>query len=163
VGKLSRLRIPKVLVLVLALGLIGAACGKSNNSSTTSGGSPTSENTASPTESSDEGGGTITINGDKANDHGTKTVSGDSIKVELDDFYFEPTTIQGTPGSKVKLELDNEGSTIHNLTVSDQGIDQDVNAGEDKDVTVTIPQSGSIQFFCKYHKSLGMVGQLSAS
>jgi plastocyanin len=154
--------IPEVLILVLALGLIGAACSKSNNSSTTSGGSSPTESAASPSESS-EGGGTITIDGAKANDHGTKTVSSDSIGVELDDFYFEPTTIQGTPGSKVKLELENEGSTIHNFTLTGQNIDQDVDAGEDADVTVTIPQSGSLQFFCKYHKSLGMVGQLSAS
>jgi len=160
---MRKYRIPKVMILVLALGLIGAACSKSNNSSTTSGGSSPTESSASPSESASAEGGTITIDGDKANDHGTKTVSGDDIKVELDDFYFEPTTIQGTPGSKVKLELDNEGSTIHNFTLSDQSIDQDVDAGEDAAVTVTIPQSGSIQFFCKYHKSLGMVGQLSAS
>jgi len=29
------------------------------------------------------------------------------------------------------------------------------------DVTVTFPQSGSLEFFCKYHKSSGMVGELS--
>jgi plastocyanin len=42
-------------------------------------------------------------------------------------------------------------------------IDQDLEAGEDAKVTVTIPQSGEVSFYCKYHKSQGMAGALSAS
>ena len=83
--------------------------------------------------------------------------------MELDDFYFEPTVITGTPGQSIKLELENEGEALHNFTLTDQQIDQDVAAGQSSDVTVTIPQSGEVQFFCKYHKSLGMVGGLSTA
>jgi plastocyanin len=142
----------KTFVLVLAIGMVAAACGKSSSSTPASGGSSGGEQSK-----------TMTINGDKANDHGTKTVSGGELEVELDQFYFEPTVIKGPAGQKVTLELKNEGSTLHNFSLTDQGVSQDVAGGEDKKVTVTIPQSGIVEFFCKYHKSLGMVGELSAA
>jgi plastocyanin len=108
----------------------------------------------------ESGGGKKTIAGVSANDHGSKSVSG-STEVELDDFYFNPTVLKGKAGSQVTLELKNESSTEHNLTIDAQGIDKDVEAGEDAKVTVTIPQSGEISFYCKYHKSRGMAGALA--
>ncbi len=84
-----------------------------------------------------------------------------SLEVELDDFYFSPTVVTGTPGQSLKLELKNEGTALHNFTLADQSIDEDVTAGEDVNVTVTIPQSGFVEFFCKYHRAIGMVGELS--
>jgi plastocyanin len=106
------------------------------------------------------GGGKKTIAGVQANDHGSKSVSGES-EVELDDFYFEPTVLKGRAGSQVTLELKNEGSAEHNFTIDSQGIDKEVEAGEDAKVSVTIPQSGEISFYCKYHKSMGMAGALA--
>ena len=103
-----------------------------------------------------------TIAGLSANDHGAKQVSGET-EVELDDFYFEPTVLKGKPGAKVTIELKNEGKTEHNFSIDDQMIDQDLESGEDAKVTVTIPQSGEVSFYCKYHKSQGMAGALSAS
>jgi len=31
------------------------------------------------------------------------------------------------------------------------------------EVEVTFPQSGTVEFYCKYHRQSGMVGQLQAS
>lgn len=84
-------------------------------------------------------------------------------ELELDDNYFQPKTISGAPGSKVTLELKNEGSVEHNLTIDDQSVDQDVEPGDEAEVDITIPQSGSVQFYCKYHKASGMTGTLEAS
>jgi plastocyanin len=134
------------VVLVLALG--ATACGK---------------------ESGTEGsGGTTTIAGQKANDKGTKDVTGaSSSELELNNegsvFYFEPTILNGTAGEKITLELSNEGSALHNFSVTDQGIDQDVPSGKKAEVTVTFPQSGTLVFFCKYHQTLGMVGALEVA
>jgi plastocyanin len=130
------------LVLVV---LISAGCGGSKKS-----------------ESGESEGMKTTIAGLSANDHGVKQVSGEA-EVELDDFYFEPTVLKGKPGAKVTLELKNEGKTEHNFSIDDQMIDQDLEAGESAKVTVTIPQSGEVSFYCKYHKSQGMAGALSAS
>ena len=141
----------KFLVAAVAVALVTAACGGSDESSSEGGGSESS-------------GETMTINGDTANNHGSVDLTGkDETEVELDDFYFGPTVITGDAGSTVKLELANESNNEHNFTLEDQGIDQDVDAGEQVDVEVTIPDSGSVEFFCKYHKGSGMVGELTAA
>jgi plastocyanin len=104
-------------------------------------------------------GGTTTIGDLTANDHGTKDVSGESeVEVELDDDYFEPTVLEGTPGQKVTLELENEGGSEHNLTIDELQIDQDVEPGDEAEVEVTFPESGTLTFFCKYHRDQGMAG-----
>ena len=91
-------------------------------------------------------------------------VSGkDEAKLELDDDYFEPTVLKVTPGQKLKLELENEGESEHNLTSTDMSIDQDVEPGESAEVNITFPDSGTISFFCKYHKSSGMAGAFATS
>ena len=160
----------RLTVLFFAVALVGAAC--SSKSPSSSGGSPSASagspsESASPSASSSEGGGgTMTIGSDTANNHGSEDVSGKSeTEVELDDFYFGPTVLTGTPGQSLKLELKNESKagTLHNFSITDQSIDQDVTADQTVDVTVTFPQSGFVEFFCKYHKSSGVVGELTTS
>ena len=139
-----RLRTARAFLPLVLVALVGVACG---------GGSG--------------GGGTTTIAGEKANDHGTKTVSGSSFELEADndgsDYYFDPTILKGTPGQKVKLEIKNEGDTKHNFTIEDQKIDADIDPGKTVEVTVTFPQSGQVEFHCEYHENLGMRGALEAS
>jgi plastocyanin len=117
--------------------------------------------TSSTSSTSSDSGGQKTIAGVPVNDHGTKTVSS-SAEVELDDYYFKPTVIRGKPGSTVTLELKNEGSVEHNFTLAAQKIDLNVQAGGSATVTVTIPASGVVSFFCKFHKSSGMAGAVEA-
>ena len=131
----------KYPMLIVAFGLVAASCSKS---------------------------GTITIAGEKANDHGTKTVSGSMFTLELDNdggkYYFNPTVLQGKAGQKVTLLLKNVGDTKHNFTIESQHINTDVNTpGQTATVTVTFPSSGVVEFHCEYHHSLGMVGELKAS
>ncbi|MEK6276194.1 MAG: cupredoxin domain-containing protein [Actinomycetota bacterium] len=113
---------------------------------------------------SDEGTKT-TIGGVATEVHGTKDVSGETGKVEIEmyDNYFEPTVLKGTPGQKVTLELKNEGETAHTLTISEQSIDQEVQPGDEAEADVTFPESGELTFVCRFHESSGMVGALEAS
>jgi plastocyanin len=113
-------------------------------------------------EKGESEGTKTTIAGLSASDHGSKHVSG-KAEVELDDFYFDPTVLKGKPGSKVTLELKNEGKIKHNFDLDAQNIDQDIDPGKSATVTVTIPKSGQLSFYCKYHKSMGMAGALAAS
>jgi plastocyanin len=145
-----------VIVAVLGLAVVPllAGCGSSSSKSSSS------------TESTGGGGegGKKTIAGVQANDHGTKTASSSGrTEVELDDFYFEPTVLEGKAGQKVKLELKNEGKTEHTFTIDSQNIDQDLSPGDQAEVTVTIPKSGVVSFYCKFHKSSGMAGGLAVS
>jgi plastocyanin len=136
-------RVARSLGVVLVVALVATACSKSENESE---------------------GGTTTIAGQKANDHGTKDVSGESsVELEQDNFYFEPTILKGSPGQELTIELSNEGSALHNFSIPDQSIDQDVQPDTKGEVTVTLPDSGTLVFFCKYHQSKGMVGGLEVS
>jgi plastocyanin len=132
-----------VVVFVLAV----AGCGGSNGD-----------------ESGEEGGST-TIAGMTAELHGTKDVSGETgkVEIELDDDYFEPTILKGEPGQTVTLELKNEGNNPHTLTISDQGVDKEVQPADEAEVDVTFPESGQLAFVCRFHESNGMVGALEVS
>ena len=138
------------LAVVAAAGCGGYGGGGSKASSTSEG------------SGSGEAAGQINAAGVQANDHGSKSASGET-KVELDDYYFEPTVLKGSPGQKVTLELENEGSAEHTFTVDAQGVDQELQPGDEAKVTVTIPKSGAISFYCKFHKSEGMAGALVAN
>ena len=131
-------------LLLVAFALVLAGCGGGSDE-----------------ESSGSEGGSKMIAGLQANDHGSATVE-DSGKteVELDDNYFEPTVLEGEPGQNVLLELKNEGGAEHNFTLEAQSIDEDVEAGEETEVMVKLPQSGELSFYCKYHKDVGMAGAL---
>jgi plastocyanin len=150
---MGRRRLARLLVLFLALGLVASGCSKK------------AETTGSATPSasaSGSGSGQMTIGSDKANNKGTASISGmEDFSVEVDNFYFKPTVLKGTAGQQIKLELENESSTLHNFTLADQNIDQDIQAGQKMEVTVKLPASGFLEFFCKYHKTSGMVGELS--
>jgi plastocyanin len=131
------------------LGLLAvtvAGCGGKSASTSSSGGSGGS-------------GGQTVVAGVSANNHGTKSVSSNAV-VELNDYYFKPTVLQGRPGSTVTLELKNDGSVEHNFTVSGQNIDENIQPGSSVKVSVTIPKSGAVSFFCKFHESMGMAGAL---
>jgi len=106
--------------------------------------------------------GTTTIGGVQAESHGTKDVSGETGKVEIEmyDNYFEPTILEGKPGQKVTIELKNEGKVAHTFTISEQSVDQEVEPADEAEVDVTFPESGELTFVCKFHQSSGMVGAL---
>jgi plastocyanin len=144
------------VVIVAGCVLLLAAAGCGSSSSSSSGGTTTEE--------SGGGGGQKTIAGVKANDHGTKAVEDNGkTEVELDDFYFEPTVLEGKPGQKVTLELKNEGQTEHTFTIDSQNVNKDLGPGEEAEVDVTIPKSGVVSFYCKFHKSSGMAGALAVT
>lgn len=136
------------LVLLSALVLIAAACGGDSN------GGGESE------------GGKTPIAGFEANNHGQEDVFGETdgkVEIELDEYYFKPTVLNGTPGQKITLELKNEGNVEHNITVPTQDIDRNVAPAEEAEVEVTFPPSGQIGFQCKFHVNDGMAGGLAVS
>jgi plastocyanin len=145
-----------VIVATCLLLLAAAGCGSSSSSS--------SSGTTTEESNGGGGGGQKTIAGVQANDHGTKAVEDKGkTEVELDDFYFKPTVLQGKPGEQVTLELKNEGQTEHSFTIDSQGIDKDLQPGDEAEVNVTIPKSGVVSFYCKFHKSSGMAGALAVT
>jgi len=148
----------------MALVLVASACGGDNKPSSSSGtttasGSGSGSGSASGTASSAASGSAPVSLPGKVNDHGTGTVKdGGQLELELDDFYFGPTFISGPANAKVKLELNNEGEKSHTFTIDSAKIDQQVEPGQKGTVEVTLPASGSLAFYCKFHISGGMQG-----
>jgi len=100
--------------------------------------------------------GTVTIS-----DHGTLEVKGQTtVELEADEYYFKPTFLQGAPGQRLTLEIENESGTLHNISLPEQHLDMDIPPKGKVTVEVVFPASGAVRFFCKFHEALGMHGAL---
>jgi plastocyanin len=98
-----------------------------------------------------------------ANDHGAAPATGTEVSVQAGDFFFTPTcVIDVAAGATVTLTVHNGGQALHNVTFADQGVDTDVAPGQTVKVTVKIGGAGSYPYYCKYHRTSGMVGALVA-
>jgi YVTN family beta-propeller protein len=96
-------------------------------------------------------------------DHGSKDVRGQvALTLEADDYYFAPTILRGEPGQVLKLSVENESTTLHNINIPGLSIDRDIPPKGVVEVEVTFPASGMLPFFCKLHAALGMHGELRA-
>ena len=92
------------------------------------------------------------------NDHGTKdATSGGEVEVELDDFYFGPTFVKAAPSAALTLKLKNEGGVVHTFT-ADGFADVTVQPGTTGDASITLPASGAVRFYCRFHQGQGMQG-----
>ena len=101
----------------------------------------------------------VTMTG-KVNNHGSKALGmATSVNIEQDSYYFEPTFIRPESGISLIVTLKNSSSVEHNFSITSLNISKDVEAGKTETVTVKLPTgTAPVEFFCKYHKSLGMQG-----
>jgi len=154
-------RRPRTVVAALAITLafVAAGCGSS-------GGSDASDTTAkgsdaSTTAASGSTGAPVKLDG-TVNDEGTKDISGDGdkaeLEMELDDNDFSPTYVKAAPGATVTVELENKGDNPHTFTLDDGSLDKKLDPGEKATVEVTVPDDGSLRFSCDYHGAMGMQG-----
>lgn len=154
-------RIPKMLVPLLALSFVAAACNGEQPAQVDE------EQTETQTQTGTEAGSPSPENGDDAggaqlegtvNDRGTATLEGDQLEMELDNFYFEPTFVEAPGGSTVSVELTNEGEAAHTFTIDSLNIDQELQPGESRTVEVELPEEGQLVFYCRFHDGQGMKG-----
>ena len=91
-------------------------------------------------------------------------VSGQSsTTMSAENFFFSPSDLSGTAGQKLTISLTNNGSVPHNFSIADENVDVTLQPGQSQDIKVTFPQSGSVQFFCSFHQTSGMVGTLQVA
>ena len=106
-------------------------------------------------------GRSITLGDLTFSNHGTKEVKDQGeLDLEADNYYFEPTFLRGTPGQKLKVEIENESGTLHNFSIPDQHLDVNIPPKGKVIVEITFPSSGVARFFCKFHSAKGMNGEL---
>lgn len=151
-------KVMMVTAPAMALALFVAGCGGgSGNGSANGGGGAYGAAPATTTKA----GPTTTAAAAAAGAGGTDVTGKSLVDVVMQDDMFVPSVLDGTPGQTVTLKLANMGTQQHNFMLVSQKVDADVAPGKTATVKVTFPASGTLQFFCEYHKSLGMTGSLN--
>lgn len=136
-----------IVAVLLALGVLTTACTASTSSSAAAtSSSPTPTATTSPIPTSPAPPADVT--------------GKSSFTIDTYDNFFSPNTLTGSAGQKLELTIANKGAATHTFTISSEGIDVLLAPGTSQTVEVTFPKSGSTQFVCRFHESMGMVGQL---
>lgn len=149
--------------LLLAATLVMAGCGSqaaSTPATTSTTAAPTTAtsgtpapNTAAPSTATPSTGATSAA--------APSTVE---VTVKMNEFSFDPGTVNIPLGSKVKITLVNEGSRNHNFNI--QGpydIQSDVlDPGKSQTISFTADKAGTFQIVCtqRGHKDKGMVATL---
>ena len=120
--------------------LVAAACGGDNKSSSSA---------------------PVSISG-KVNSHGTKDVKdGDSIEVEARRLLLRPDLHQGAGGSQDQPSSSPTKARPRTpFTIDDQKIDQKLAPDAKANVSVTLPASGVLVYYCQFHQNQGMQGAL---
>jgi plastocyanin len=146
---------PALWAVALAMGLVATACAEEQLAGGGGGGGG---------GGGQEGEETVTIAGRDAASHGSEDVTGaDEIQLELDDFYFEPTVLEGEAGQTLTVSMFNEGDAPHTFTIDELQIDEELQPGDEGlTAEVTFPDSGALVFYCRFHVGGGMLGGLSA-
>ncbi len=114
-----------VPALALVGALLGAACGSDSGSS---------------------GGGGSAGGGDAGGGAGSA--------LTIENFAFDPNTLSGGAGEALAITVTNGDGVEHSFTLDDGAVSQDIESGETETVTVTLPQSGSLGWHCKYHPQM---------
>jgi plastocyanin len=108
-------------------------------------------------------GSRITLDGRTILNRGTVDVGGQTAEdLQTRSYFFDPTVFAGSGGQTITLSIHNTTDTTHNFSLPQQQIDQDVPPGQTVQVSVTLPASGELVFFCRFHRSRGMLGALEA-
>ena len=139
-----------IVAALLALGIVATACTTSSSSSGAAA-SPSSSvsSTPSPTPPSPS---------PPANVVGKKTFT-----IDQEDFFFSPNVLTGSAGQQLTLTIDNQGAATHTFTIASEHIDVTLAPGTQQTVKVTFPNSGSTEFLCRFHASMGMTGELQVA
>lgn len=130
----------RLIPLVLAAALLGAACGEEAEPQA----EPTLEGDVAPEECAE-----------------VSSSEGAPAPVTMKDTFFDPTCL--AVSSTQALILDNAGNALHNFSMPEQGVDIDVEAGEDEETDTFEDlgvEAGTYSFVCKYHEAQGMVGTI---
>lgn len=136
---------------LLALAIVATACTTSSTSSAAA--SPSSSSGQSTTPSP-----TPPSPAPPANVVGKKTFT-----IDAEDFFFSPNVLTGSAGQQLTLTIDNQGAATHTFTIASEHIDVTLAPGTQQTVKVTFPNSGSTEFLCRFHESMGMTGELQVA
>ncbi len=94
---------------------------------------------------------------------GTDVAGKTAFAIEAQDFSFSPNSLTGSPGQSLEITVTNKGSATHTFTIDSENVSVELAPGDSQKVTVTFPESGSVEFYCKFHVGSGMKGTLQVA
>ncbi len=121
-----RNRIIGLLAFTFVLALLTSACSKSSN-------------TTQPTSSGGAGGG---------------GGGGSGSSITIKGFAFQPNSLSGSAGQTLTIAISNGDPVEHSFTLDDGSLSKDIEAGGSESVSVTLPDSGTVGWHCKYHSTM---------
>ena len=91
-----------------------------------------------------------------------RKAAGPTIDVSGKEFRFDPGTLTLKAGQGSTIVLKNNGSTEHDLTVTEAGFKLTVPANQSADKVLTVAKPGTYEFYCSVpgHETDGMKGTL---
>jgi hypothetical protein len=120
--------------------------------------------TAEPRKQGPAIGSRVKVAGITANYHGSRNIVGDRVvTVVIEDGYFVPTVIKGSPGQKITLQIENKAKEPHMFAVDGRYIKLQVPPGQRWPIPLTLPQSGNLSFYSQAHWREGMAGVFNVS
>jgi plastocyanin len=77
-----------------------------------------------------------------------------AIEVTAANFAFSPASVPVEAGAEIELTFTNDDDAQHSFTAEDLGVDLVVDGGSSDSATFTAPDSGSVEFVCKFHEPM---------
>ena len=97
------------------------------------------------------GGGDDTVEPDDA---AAPAEGSSAIEVTAANFAFAPASVPVEAGAEIELTFTNDDDAQHSFTAEDLGVDLVVDGGSSDSATFTAPDSGSVEFVCKFHEPM---------
>lgn len=101
-----------------------------------------------------QGGGSEASEGGSADDGEAA-----AVEVTAEDFAFDPTEIELESGRDAELTFTNNDDATHSFTADDLDVEVVADGGQTKTTTFTAPDSGTVEWHCKFHSD--MTGEIS--
>lgn len=132
--------------LALAATLVLGACTEYDNGNNT-----LAERDQSPTPA-----------GDPRTTRPAENPPGAPIALEAKDNVFDPKVLEA-PAGAINIEMKNTGKLPHTFTNADLKVDVNADGGKTATINLTDVKPGTYKIICKYHETLGMVGELKVT
>lgn len=144
-------------VIMLAL----AVCGASEETTPTQGLSSPSPPPPAPAQTNDTSVSASPVDPAKpSSGQGTPLTIVNEDPGGSGEYKFNPSEIAFAVGETVDFTMTTE-TELHNFTVDDLGIDEDVEPGESVTFSFTFDRAGTYKFICIFHEINGMVGTIT--
>lgn len=158
----------RVLVGLVALSVLAAACGDdANDAGGSTGAGPTGATAATGATDSGDDPGAGSLYGGSNGMTGATGATGASgakdadVSVSLNNYLFDPGTVKVDEGDVVAVRNGN-ARTPHTFTVVAEDVDLELAPLTTETVTIDL-EPGTYELICRFHESLGMKATLKVS